>query len=245
MKPSAFGARALLLAVLALLVSACQETTSTPLAGSGKLILSPEAAAVVVALDKDVGQLRFQRFVAVDAGTGFWGATFCEENAPAQCLSQSDGPLGSDAVSYCQDKGGRDCRILYSRGEIIWEGPVLRRKEGGLLALPYHGAWPVDVAWPDQATGSGRLIGTNGRFAFEGFRPLDDCALKLGWTKSDDPALNAECADGEKVTGRLVQISEGHLELVGQSEAGAEVRITIQVGTGTALPAAYRKRGAT
>lgn len=226
----------------ALALVACQETATSPLAGSGRLVLSPEAAGVVIALDRDVGQLRFERFMAVDDQTGQWGATFCEENAPAECIPGVDGPVGSDAVNLCRKKGGGDCRVLYARGVIVWEGPVLRRGKDVDGVLPFHGAWPVDISWPGQVTGTGRLIAASGRYTLTGFRPLNDCALRIGWTESGDPAIQVNCADGAKVGGLLQSRTKGELEYIGRTPTGETLRITIRTGDGTALPAAFRKR---
>lgn len=231
------------MAFVAFVLTACRESTETPLAGSGNLVLTSESAAVVTALDRDVGQIRFQRFIAVDASSGAWGATFCEENAPAECIPSVDGPPGSDAVRNCRENGGQDCRVLYSRGEIIWDGSILRRSVESDASIPYHGAWPVEMSWPDKAEGSGRLIADQGVFLVEGFRPLGACEIKIGWTKSEQPAVTASCKDGSRVSGLLQAVPSGGLEMSSRSSTGDNVRLFINLGQGTALPVAYRKFG--
>lgn len=226
-----------------MLLSACQETTSTPLAGKGRVVLSSEAAGVVIALDKDIGQLRFQRFLAVDAETRSWGATFCGVNAPGECIAQTDGPLGSDAVASCADNGGKNCRVLYSRGEIIWDGPVLRMARESTEVLPYHGSWPIEIRWPGKTSGSGRLIGNHGQFTLEGLRPLSDCTLQFGTTSLQKPGIRVDCADGDQAWGALRQAAMGLETVNGQTSGNQPMQIRIETSDGLVLPLSYRRRG--
>jgi hypothetical protein len=188
------SSRLLIVVAGALLAAACQTTSNSELVGKGDLILTERLAAFIAKANLE-DRVVYDQQLAVDKNARNASESFCTAPAPAVCYSSSYNSSAEAAVANCSQGGKFDCGLYSAYRKVVWNGPVYVRPRPSSHHRPYNGSWPIQVTLPGGVSGTGSLLGTNGKLTISGVPGADDCRLHLIRVGRRDGKFELKCGE--------------------------------------------------
>lgn len=215
----------------AAVLAACQSTTSSSdLAGKGKLVISAPLAAFIEKANAE-DRIVFDQQLAVDVKSRYVSESYCEHPAPAVCYPPKYDSAAAAAVARCEQDGKFQCALYSSFRRVVWDGPVYVRAQRSPNYRPYNGKWPATVEWPGVVNGPATLVARNGDIALQVQAGASECSVKMSPLGRRDGIFELICA--EKEASGTYRRNPGD-EIVGNGKAsnGPKVRLIVRLAAG-------------